>query len=186
MTAPSSGRGRLLFALTLHAAHIAPAVAVWAALGAVLALVPRPVGVVIAVVYALAHGLAETMELPIRPPEIGWAVPSTWLRGRSWAAQALIWGTTLGPGLATRNPYAGMWFVPLLLATTGNPLVGGIAGGLVGLAHGAARAAGILANHRHRESCELPWRMMMLNLRVRRIDGIGLLLAAAMVAVATL
>ena len=176
---PSSGRGRILFATCLVLAHVVPAAVVWAVIGAGLAAVPTSVGLLLAIVYAGVHGCAETFGLRLRAPEVSWAVPSAWLRGRSPAVQAAIWGVTLGPGLVTRNPYAGMWFVPLLLALGGDPASGVVAGVLVGATHGVARAAGILANHRRRESAALPWEMMILHMRIRRMDGIALLFAAA-------
>jgi hypothetical protein len=169
----------VLFTLAVVAAHVIPAIAVWTIVGSVLTRMPQPVAVVMAVAYALVHGAAETFDLRLRPPGIEWQVPSTWLRGRGNGARILIWGAILGPGIATRNPYAGMWFVPILLATVDQPSTGALAGALVGLIHGTARAFGVLANQRDQDSPELPWRMMISQMRFRRVDGAALLAAAA-------
>jgi len=56
--------------------------------------------------------------------------------------------------------------------------------GLVGLAHGLARGAGVLWTLRHRDACELPWEMVLARMRWQTADGAALLLtAAAIVAV---
>jgi hypothetical protein len=184
LAAPSSVRGRVLFGASLIGAHVAPAAAVWAALGALLALVPQLVAVIAVVVYAMLHGLAETLDLRLDAPGINWQVPSSWLRGRRLAAHVAIWGTTLGPGLVTRNPYAGMWFILFALAAVDRPELGAVIGAIVGVVHGTARALGILANHADRYSPELPWRMMITQMRVRLADGIGLLAAAGAIVAA--
>ena len=172
-----------MFAAGLVAAHAIPAALVWAVIAAAAVPLPDGIATILALVYALAHGLSETLGLPLRAPGIGWEVPAAWLKGRGRAGRILVWGATLGPGLVTRNPYAGMWFLPLLLATTAADLFSAAAAGaLVGLAHGTARAIGILANHRS-EGCDLPWRMAVTQMRFRLADGLGLLFAAAVVAV---
>ncbi len=165
-------------------AHAAPAVVIWAALGALLTFAPSGMAVVAVVTYAAVHGLAETLDLPIRAPGLEWQVPSSWLRGRGPSARLAIWGATLGPGLFTRNPFAGMWFALFALATIDGARFGAAAGAAVGVAHGVARALGILANQAHQDSPRLPWLMMITQMRFRLGDGLGLLFAAGMVAVA--
>ncbi|HEX6683439.1 MAG TPA: hypothetical protein VF062_11615 [Candidatus Limnocylindrales bacterium] len=150
-------------------------------IAAVVIPLPNGIPTILAVGYALAHGIAETLGLPLRAPGLGWEVPAAWLKGRGRAKRILIWGATLGPGLVTRNPYAGMWFVPLLLATTtADPFPAAAAGAFIGLAHGTARAAGIIANRRG-EDCQLPWRMTITRIRFRLADGLCLLFAAGVV-----
>jgi hypothetical protein len=51
---------------------------------------------------------------------------------------------TLGPGVLTRNPYASMWLVPLLLGAAGSVWLGLAFGAVAGAAHGASRAFGVL------------------------------------------
>jgi len=171
-----------VFAVSVVAAHAVPAALVWAVIAAAANPLPDGVATILALGYALAHGVAETVGLPLRAPGVGWEVPAVWLKGRGRAGRILIWGATLGPGLVTRNPYAGMWLLPLLLTTTTtDPVSAAAAGAFVGLAHGTARAIGILANHRG-DSCDLPWRMAVTQMRFRLADGLALLFAAAVVA----
>jgi hypothetical protein len=171
----------LTFAAGLIGAHVVPAVAVWAVLGVLLSFVPGPVALTAVVLYATLHGLAETLDLPIRPPGVDWQVPSSWLRGRGSAARLAIWGGALGPGLFTRNPFAGMWFALFALMVVDGLVFGAAAGAVVGLVHGTARAAGVLANLRHQHSPRLPWHMMMSQMRFRLADGLGLLGAGALI-----
>jgi len=72
-----------------------------------------------------------------------------------------------------------MWFIPLLLATMATPMQGVVVGAGVGIVHGAARAVGVLANLYDPDACALPWKMMLICMRWRLADGIGLLLAVA-------
>jgi hypothetical protein len=71
---------------------------------------------ILALLYALFFGGLETLGLTFRAPSLAWQVPAHWIKGKSISIQAIIWGALLGPGLVTRNPYAGIWILPLLLA----------------------------------------------------------------------
>lgn len=93
-------------------------------------------------------------------------------------AQITTWGTLLGPGLVTRNPYAGMWLLPLLITLNHNLLAATATGMAVGAAHGGARAIGVLSNWRH---IGMPYAHLMIlgaQLRWKSRDGRALLLAA--------
>ena len=89
--------------------------------------------------------------LPLRSFDSKWQVPSSWVKG-SVIKRSLLWGTILGPGLITRNPYAGIWLLPLLIVLARNPLVMVLVGIGIGAAHGIARALGVLRNRKHLES----------------------------------
>lgn len=127
--------------------------------------------------YALVFGLLETLAVPVQQLGLAWQVPAQWLRGRSALAQTLIWGTTLGPGLMTRNPYAGMWLLPILLTISQHFWVNVGIGILIGLAHGSARALGIARLHNNLGACEVGITLLM-QWRWRVADGCLLLLAA--------
>ncbi len=103
----------------------------------------------VAWVYAFTFGILETLGLPIQAPGLAWQVPAQWIRGRSATMQTLTWGACLGPGLVTRNPYAGMWLLPLLTVLDHNLLTAIFIGMAIGVAHGGARAIGVLSNRRH-------------------------------------
>jgi hypothetical protein len=132
--------------------------------------------VVAAISYALIFGAGELSNLRVRPPTSTWQVPSEWIKGRSKLTQILVWATTLGPGIATRNPFAGMW-LPLLVIGLGGPESGLLVGSLAGAAHGTMRAVGIVGNI-HGDSRRHPSEMVLAELRWRRIDG-ALLTAAS-------
>ena len=60
----------------------------------------------------------------------------------------LVWGALLGPGFATRNPYAGFGLLPIAVAAMPGTGAGLAVGAAVGLAHGAARAMALLRDVR--------------------------------------
>ncbi len=62
--------------------------------------------------------------------------------------RVLVWGALLGPGFATRNPYAGFGLLPLVVAAMPGSAAGLALGAAVGLAHGTARAAALLRDVR--------------------------------------
>lgn len=126
--------------------YIVPAIIVWGCLGLIFQLISGLLGIVVFITtfYALWFGLVEVLKLPVQPPGIHWQVPSKWLENRSTFTRVVIWGSLLGPGLVTRNPYAGMWILLWLVALSQN-LVLAI---LVGAVHGATRAFGVLNNSR--------------------------------------
>jgi len=53
-------------------------------------------------------------------------------------------GSLLGPGFATRNPYAGFWLLPLAVATVGNIGYEVLLAAAIGAAHDTGRALWLL------------------------------------------
>jgi hypothetical protein len=156
---------------------------VWAALGAALgALSGTVLPLILAIGYAFAYGMAETMRFPVRTLTLTRQLPSTWIRHRPAAVQAVVWGLTLGPGLFTHNYYAGMWLVPMMVALSSDPRQGALVGALVGLTHGLARAFGILRLMPKLEEWERPVPIVLARMRWRTVDGIALMLTAGMLA----
>jgi len=98
--------------------------------------------------------------------------------------QAFTWGTTLGPGLVTRNPYAGMWLLPLLLALNHGLLTAVVVGMAVGTVHGGARVLGVLSNRKQLDGDMeyIHLRILGAQLRWQYFDGLTLLLAAGALA----
>jgi hypothetical protein len=165
------------------AAFAVPGAVVWAAIGAALGALPaHGVARWAAVAYAAAFGIAELAGLGWRAPTSTWQVPSTWVRSRRSGTRTVIWGALLGPGLVTRNPYASIWMLPLLLAGVSDPLAGAAAGAVVGALQGGARAVGVVREVRtaHDEGF---FGMVIRDMRWRRVDGAALLAAAAAVAI---
>lgn len=169
------------WALGHTTAYMLPGLVVWAAIGWLLGPLGGGVGIAaVALAYALFYGLAETAWLPVRPPSLQWGVPAAWVRTRGQSAKAVIWGSALGPGILTRNPYAGMGLLPLVLVMTGSARVGLLAGALAGAAHGAAQAAGVMYNV---QRCPNPHAVMAAIARWRLADGVALLAVAGVLLV---
>ncbi len=70
----------------------------------------------------MIFGLCEVLRIPFRQLGLSWQVPGSWVTGRTAVTQTIIWGACLGPGLMTKNPYAGTWMLPLLLVLAPSPL----------------------------------------------------------------
>ena len=164
------------------AAYIFPAALVWGGLAALFWLlghVPLLVPL-LALAYTLWFGAHEALGLPQQVPSLAWQMPSGWINRRSPILQALTWGTMLGPGLVTRNPYAGMWLLPLLLALNTNLLMAILVGLAIGAAHGGARALGVLSNREQMDD-DMDYAYLSIlgaQLRWLYLDGLLLLLAA--------
>lgn len=155
-------------------AYALPAAAIWALIGLAVTTVRLPhAAVIVATGYALVFGAAEATWSSLRAPSSSWGVPSAWVRERAYAARTLVWGMCLGPGLATKNPYGGIWLVPLMLASITTPADGLLRGAAVGTAHGVMRAVGVRANARSSTSFQA---IMLRMLYWRFADGVVLLL----------
>jgi hypothetical protein len=100
--------------------------------------------------------------------------------------QTLIWGALLGPGLVTRNPYAGIWLLPLLLVLNQNLLTAVGAGIAIGIAHGGARALGVLHNRKCMQVAQAHLLILGEQWRWKYLDGLALLLAAGALAASML
>jgi hypothetical protein len=185
----SSGRGFKLKTVLYIAAYVFPALVIWG----LLAIVLRPLGSIplliplLAWAYALRFGLLETLGLPFRPLGLWWQVPSSWIKGHPVMLQTLTWGTALGPGLVTKNPYAGMWLLPLLLALNHGLLAAIGIGIAVGAVHGGSRVFGVLSNRKCIDvDANAYLRILDTEARWQYMDGLALLLAAGALAAYTL
>ncbi len=156
-----------------------PGALVWAGLGAALAEAGSTrAALTVGALYGLSYGAVETLSLPVWVPASRWQVPSHWVRGRPPGAATAIWGAVLGPGLWTRNPYAGMWMVALALAAAEGASAGAVAGAVAGAAHGAVRAGGIVAEANRGDATGVPERLIARQYRWRYLDGVLLLFTA--------
>jgi hypothetical protein len=132
--------------VSLLASYIVPAAVAWALLGLLLHLLPlRSTALVLIAVYGVSYGLLEsTGRARPSPPGSGWQVPSAWVRGVSARRRMWVWGALLGPGLATRNPYAGFGLLVLATAAVGSLRASLLVAVAIGVAHAFGRAAGLL------------------------------------------
>jgi hypothetical protein len=165
------------------AAYALPAAAVWAVLG--LALTALPIGTVAllaTVLYGCVYGAAEFCGLSrLQAPGRRWQVPQDFMIGAGSRRRALVWGSILGPGFLTRNPYAGFGILPLLVAgiglaaggAAGRLAVGLTAAVMIGIAHGTGRAFALLRDVSRRQ--DDPFVLLLRSLRWRALDGLALL-----------
>lgn len=169
-------RGRIALVLGTLLAYAAPAALVWFVIGIVAWLLPQTwLLLVLLTGYSGFFGFAEISASAVMPPASSWQVPGGWVAHRHPARQTLVWGATLGPGLMTRNPYAGMWAVPALAVFSPNPVLTAMACGVV---HASGRAIGILLNATRLGSSVD--RIMLRYYWWRAVDGLALLVLAGL------
>jgi hypothetical protein len=130
------------------AAYVLPAITVWMMLGLLVNLLPLSAAALVLMAgYGVFYGVLEAGGIARpAPPGSRWQVPSEWVRGVSRRRRFVIWGSLLGPGFATRNPYAGFWILPLAVAAVGNVGYGVLLAAAIGAAHGTGRVLGLLHN----------------------------------------
>lgn len=182
------------------AAYAGPSIAVWSVLGLALTAIPlRWLALPLAVAYGGYYGwleLAGQRGLPI--PGRSWQVPQPMLIGAPPRRRVLVWGALLGPGFATRNPYAGFGLLPVAVAAMPGPVVGVMLGAAIGFAHAAARAIALMRDvselRNAREVAPVAagagpvagqLDALLKTIYWRRFDGAALLAAAAAAAVAS-
>jgi hypothetical protein len=171
-------------------AYAVPAVAAWTALGIILGALPlaRP-ALVAAAGYAAGYGVIEVTDRlggRVRLPSPGtrWQVPQAMVIGVSRWRRMLVWGSILGPGFLTRNPYAGFGLLPIAVATAGGVRSAALLGAVIGLAHAAGRALALLRDARPRLAAPDPMALVLTSMRWRTLDGYALLVIAAAAAAA--
>jgi hypothetical protein len=159
-------------------AYILPAALLWGFVAMALAplLGIAHLTAILAWIYAAAFGLLEAIGIPFRPLGPPWQVPAQWLKGRSSVIQTLIWGIVLGPGFVTRNPYAGMWLLLVLLPLQASFAALVVAGCAIGITHAATRVGGVIYNHRHPDTGALL--TVLAQTRWRIADGMLLVFVA--------
>jgi len=148
-------------------------------LGLLVNLLPlSTIALILMAGYGVFYGVLEADgRARPAPPGSRWQVPSEWVRGVSRRRRLMVWGSLLGPGFATRNPYAGFWLLPLAVAAVGNIGYGVLLAAAIGAAHSTGRALGLLRAgpdvdvHSYLQSTlrSMYWRMA---------DGLALLAAA--------
>jgi hypothetical protein len=179
---PVGRLARVTLAVTVYAV---PAVAVWAVLGIGLGALPlaRP-ALVLAIGYAACYGVNETAAFRrLRPPGSSWQVPQAMVMNVPRWRRVLVWGSILGPGFLTRNPYAGFGLLPLVVASVGRPAAAAGLAAVIGLAHGTGRALALLRDARPDAAAD-PMRLVLTSMRWRTFDGFALLVIAGAAAVA--
>ena len=188
-------------------AYAIPAVLLWGLLGlgagSLGLLLPGAHGIALAATaaYGCYYGATELAGRGgLSPPGRLWQVPQTMLIDAPPRQRVLVWGALLGPGFATRNPFAGFGLLPLAVAAM--PGIGPAValGAAIGLSHGTARASALLRDvrdvnpppvvrasavaapgHGETDSDAPPTHLEMVLKTIywRRFDGAALLMVAA-------
>jgi hypothetical protein len=186
--------GRLSARYLVLTAYVLPAVAVWTVVGVALmaltmVLPLAGIALVLAAIYGCCYGVTELAGLGrFAVPGRRWQVPQSMLIDASPWRRVMVWGAILGPGFATRNPYAGFGLLPIAVAAmaASRPAAAVGLAAAIGLAHGGARAAVLLRDITRPASQPDAAGQLDLLLRTvywRRLDG-AMLLAVAVTATA--
>jgi hypothetical protein len=152
-------------------------------LGLLVNLLPlSAVALVLLAGYGVFYGILEAcgMARPA-PPGSRWQVPSGWVRGVSRRRRFVVWGSLLGPGFATRNPYAGFWLLPLAVAAVGTVGYGVVLAAAIGAAHSTGRASGLLRDVKDVDVNSY-LQSTLRSMYWRMVDGFALLAVAGAVA----
>ena len=128
--------------------------------------------------YGVFYGVLEAGgKARPAPPGSRWQVPSEWVRRVSRRRRFVVWGSLLGPGFATRNPYAGFWLLPLAVAAVGNIGYGVLLAAAIGAAHSTGRAVGLLRDVQH-VAVNSYLESALRSMYWRKADGFALLATA--------
>lgn len=170
------------------AAYAIPAAAAWMLLGLALGALPLSTAALVLIAgYGACYGLAEAAGRPgMSPPGSRWQVPQTMVAGISVRRRVLVWGSILGPGFATRNPYAGFAMLPLAVAAAGSIPAAVVLAAAVGVAHGTGRALALLRDVREFRSGAAADHLALVlkSMHWRTFDGFALLLVSGAAVVA--
>jgi hypothetical protein len=135
----------------------------------------RRVALILIVIYCLYYGITEATGIRgLAPPGSSWQVPQSFVVGTSRHLRVLIWGTILGPGFFTRNPYAGFGLLPLGVAALAAVRTGMLIAAAIGLAHGSGRALALLRDARATDASRY-LESVLRSMYWRTFDGLALL-----------
>jgi hypothetical protein len=171
--------GRFAGRLWLVVAYGVPAVMAWGLLGLLVSVIPlRTAALIVLLAYAGFFGLVEAAgRVRPSPPGSSWQVPSSWVVGVSNRRRVMIWGSMLGPGFATRNPYAAFGLLPLAVAAVGALWYGVLLAAAIGFAHSTGRATALLRGVRQGDEADY-LNAVLKQMYWRLFDGFALLLVA--------
>lgn len=156
----------------------------WTLLGLLLNALPLShISLVLIIIYCVFYGVLETAGAARpAPPGSSWQVSQSLVAGVSRRRRILVWGVILGPGFATRNPYAGFGLLLLVVAAFGSIRTGALVAAAIGLAHGTGRALALLRDARHIGGAEY-LNAVMRAMRWRTFDGLVLLGTGSLAAI---
>jgi hypothetical protein len=155
---------------------------VWAVVGLIVTALPlRSAALVVGAAYSVYYGFMEASSrngLPV--PSTGWQVPQSFVRHGSWRRRVITWGSILGPGFLTRNPYAGFALLPVVIASVGNLRTGIVLAVAIGALHGAGRAIALLRDTREIDTANY-LNSVLRSMYWRIFDGYTLLVMSGVI-----
>jgi hypothetical protein len=165
--------------MALVTSYVLPAVILWAVLGLFLNTLPlAEAALVVMVPYGALYGTLEIVgRSRLRLPGSAWQVPSEWVRSVPRWRRVLVWGSILGPGFATRNPYAGFGVLPIAVAAVGQLRNGVILAAIIGAAHAMGRAGALLRDVRRAAAADY-LESVLKSMYWRTFDGYALLMVS--------
>ena len=142
--------------MLLAAAYLFPALVAWALLGLLLNLAKLDTPALLSIAaYGAFYGFLATGGIERPPaPSLKWQVPFAWVQGRGPVLKAFIWGSALGPGFATINPYAGFWLLPLVVASENSVEAGIVVAAALGGIHAIGRTLALMRDIRREETAQ--------------------------------
>jgi hypothetical protein len=158
---------------------VLPAAIAWLLLGLFANLLPlSTAALILTAAYGVLYGIVEVAGRSFpAPPSMAWQVPSPWVTDVPRWRRALTWGALLGPGFATRNPYAGFGVLPLGVAAVGSVRSGVAVAVSIGIAHGGGRALALLRDVRHVTTADY-LQSVLRSMHWRTFDGFALLMVS--------
>jgi hypothetical protein len=162
---------------------VLPAAIAWLLLGLFVNLLPlSTAALILTAAYGAFYGIVEVAGRPHpAPPGSAWQVPSPWVTNVPRWRRVVTWGALLGPGFATRNPYAGFWALPLGVAAVGSVRSGVVLAVCIGTTHGGGRALALLRDVRHVTTADY-LHSVLRSMYWRTFDGFALLAVSGVAA----
>lgn len=159
----------------------------WAIIGAVVSPINAgPAGWIALIAYSCFYGAVESLTLPgVSAPGSRWQVPSAWVHGVSKRRRAIVWGALLGPGVATRNPYAGYMLLPIALVAINDARLVILLAISLGTLHALGRVLGLLRQVAVIGEVD-PLEMLLRRMYWRKADGLALTVIAGFVLMSAL
>lgn len=168
--------GRCTRSLGVLLAYALPGAIAWGGVGLLMNCLSVGDALLAAIIiYATYYGAIESNgKGGLPPPGAKWQVPKTFVQQRPRWRRLLTWGVILGPGFATRNPYAGFALLPLAVAVPHDLVSGVLLGAAVGVLHGTGRGLALMRDARAVEGSDF-LDSVVRSMYWRIFDGLALL-----------
>lgn len=164
-------------------AYVLPAAVIWLGIGATLDALPLGrEAFYLLLAYCAYYGALELGgNGALAAPSRRWQVPQVMVVNRSPRRRIIVWGSVLGPGILTQNPYAGFGALLIAVAAIDDLPTGAIVAVGIGVAHGAGRAVALLRGAKRASRSDY-LEAVLRSMYWRRVDGAALLILCGLTA----